>query len=399
MQKNSQTQSLTPPDTAPVLTGPGIYIHVPFCLQKCGYCSFFSVVDSGNKNNYLSAISRQIEILANRPEWRKQKNKTAFFGGGTPSLLGAEPLVMILEKCLRAFAHHKREEMEISVEVNPATIDLNGLQTLRKGGFNRISIGVQSFTDKELTILGRPHDSEEARSVIIKAKEAGFTNISIDLMYALPGQSPAEWRNNLEQGLELAPDHLSIYELTLEKDTPFWIAHSRGNLILPMEEETLTMLEITKKLTGNAGFQRYEISNYARPGSECRHNLNYWHNGSYMGIGPGAVASAGQTRFFNIRDMEEFSRAVEQGRTGWQQEQEQLSNEEKFRETLIMGLRMINGLSVAELQNRFGIDPMAYYQSAFTDLQRLGLLKISSERTTLSDKGLLLANRVMAELV
>ncbi len=380
----------------------GIYIHVPFCLQKCGYCSFFSTVASGKsseKTTYLNAVKQQIEILADRLEWQKQTNGTVFFGGGTPSMLGADALIMIMKKCLDAFPHYKKEEMEISLEVNPASIDAKGLQTLRKGGFNRISIGVQSFTDQELNILGRPHDSELARTMIAQAKEAGFTNISIDLMYALPGQKPATWASNLEQGLELAPDHLSIYELTIEKNTSFDRAYIRGDLTLPEEEESLSMLEITGKLTKDAGFHRYEISNYARPGKECRHNLNYWHNGNYIGIGPGAVASAGQTRFFNIKDMDEFSKAVEQGKTGWQPAQEHLSNEEKFRETMIMGLRMIRGVSLLELQNRFAIDPVAYYQPVLTSLEHLGLIKTHRNWLFLSDKGLLLANQVMAELV
>lgn len=387
-------------EPTPPVTSPGIYIHIPFCLQKCGYCSFFSLTAKGKiqKNAYLNAVNRQIEILKNRPEWQ-QTSGTVFFGGGTPSLLGAESLFTILKKCLQSFPHYRQEEMEISTEVNPATIDLKGLQTLRKNGFNRISIGVQSFTDKELTILGRPHDSKEAKNTIIKAKEAGFTNISIDLMYALPGQTPTAWRDNLGRGLDLAPEHLSIYELTIEENTPFGLAHERGDLILPKEAETLAMLETTEKLTGDFGFHRYEISNYARPGSECRHNLNYWHNGNYAGIGPGAVAHAGQTRFFNIRNMEEFSKAVKQGKTGWEQEEEYLSNEEKFRETLIMGLRMTRGVSFKELENRFAIDPADYYRSSFNRLQGLGLIKISQNRLSLCDRGLLLANQVMTELV
>jgi oxygen-independent coproporphyrinogen-3 oxidase len=384
---------------SPISTG--IYIHVPFCLQKCGYCSFFSIPVKGNiqKNTYLNAVNQQIVILANRPEWQQQISETIFFGGGTPSLLGADSLVAILEKCLDEFPHWRTEEMEISVEVNPATINFNGLRTLQKGGFNRISIGVQSFTDRELNILGRPHNSKEAKNTIIRAREAGFTNISIDLMYGLPGQNQAAWQDNLEQGLGLAPDHISVYELTVEENTPFWRAADRGELILPEEDETIAMLEITAKLMEGSGFHRYEISNYARLGSECRHNLNYWHNGDYIGIGPGAVANSGQTRFFNLRNMEEFSREVGEGKTGWHQERECLSNEEKFKETVIMGLRMTDGLSLAELENRFAIDPIAYYQAAFTRLLALKLIRISGNRLSLKHKGLLLANLVMVELV
>jgi oxygen-independent coproporphyrinogen-3 oxidase len=218
-------------------------------------------------------------------------------------------------------------------------------------------------------------------------------------MYGLPGQTPAAWGDSLEKGLELTPNHISIYELTIEENTPFGLAHEQGKLILPEEEETIAMLETTGELTEKSGFKRYEISNYARHGSECRHNLNYWHNGDYIGIGPGAVASSGRTRFFNIRDGEEFAKAVAQGKTGWQQERESLSNEEKFRETLIMGLRMTNGLSLAELEKRFAIDPAVYYQASLTHLHSLGLIRISRNRLYLSDKGLLFANQVMAELV
>lgn len=378
--------------------GPGLYLHVPFCLQKCPYCSFYSL--SGRLNlskRFSAAVKHQIRASASPGEMFKQRPLvTVFFGGGTPSMLSPELLAELLQTCLRHFPC--TENMEISIEVNPATIDKGGLYKLRQTGFNRLSIGVQSFNDEELKRIGRVHSADAAVQTIRMAKEAGFTNIGMDLMYGLPGQNMKDWEDSLHQALELEPDHLSLYELTIEQGTPFAHRLSRGELQLPGEETILAMMETTRRLTSAAGLHRYEISNYARPGLECRHNINYWHNGSYIGLGPGAVSCPGPTRFTAIADVERFCERMENGQEAWQEE-ETLNNEVRFRETVIIGLRMTRGVSLDRLEQRFGIDPVDYYGPTLDRLLEQKMVEIHQRYLRLTAQGLLLANTVMAELV
>ncbi len=377
--------------------GPGLYLHVPFCLQKCPYCSFYSV--SGRLDltgPFTAAVSRQIQSVAACREAREQPLETIFFGGGTPSMLAPEILAELLAACLHNFPC--AEEMEISIEVNPATIAGRGLEILRRAGFNRLSIGVQSFNDQELKRIGRAHSADEAVQTLRMARTAGFTNISMDLMYALPGQNLRDWQDNLNQALELEPDHLSLYELTIEEGTPFARRLAGGGLQIPPEETTLLMMEETRRLTSGAGLRRYEISNYCRPGFQCRHNSNYWQNGSYIGLGPGAVSRLGPTRFTAAADVELFCECLEKGQEVWQEE-ETLDNEARFRETVIMELRMTKGVSLESLQKRFGIDAIDYYGPTLDRLREQRLLEMHRRRLRLTAQGLLLANTVMAELV
>ena len=324
--------------------------------------------------------------------------KTIFFGGGTPTLLLAETLARLLGDCLAAFPVASDRELEISIEANPATVDKNDLAILRRAGFNRLSIGVQSFIDRELALLGRPHTAADARQTLKDARRAGFTNINLDLMYGLPGQKVADWGHNLEQALALAPEHLSLYELTVEENTPFAEQVRRGSLRLPPEDDVLAMLEMTQILVRQAGFRRYEISNYARSGFQCRHNINYWQNRPYIGLGPGAVSCIDNTHYTATKDIEQFAEHITAGKPIWEDE-EHLTKEERFRETVIMGLRMIAGVSIPGLRRRFGIDPVAYYGATLDRLIEQGLLRHDNDHLRLSKRGLLLADTVMAELV
>ena len=376
-----------------------LYLHVPFCLQKCPYCSFFSLAGAKNLQKiYVQAVSRQIRQVASNTPARLYRLKTIFFGGGTPTILSADILADILNSCLDAFPCNEEKRLEISIEANPATTDIQGLRTLRRAGFNRLSIGVQSFNDQELRLLGRPHSALDARRIFHNARQAGFTNINLDLMYGLPGQTTEDWQQSLERALALAPEHLSLYELTIEEDTVFGAQKSRGLLHLPREEEVLAMLAETEILTRQAGFLRYEISNYARAGFQCQHNINYWHNRSYIGLGPGAVTCLDDTRYTAAKDIEQFARQMNAEQTAWR-ENERLTREERFRETVIMGLRMLDGVSLKELKQRFGINLVNYYGSTLTSLIEQQLLVIDQERLHLTSRGLLLANTVMAELV
>jgi len=376
----------------------GMYIHVPFCLQKCGYCSFYSVAGAKSwYGRFVKAVLRQISQAAPASWARQRRPRTLFLGGGTPSVLPAESIVSLVRQCIQEF-NCADEELEITVEVNPATIDYAGLCALRRAGVNRLSIGVQSLDDNELLCLGRVHNGAEARESVVLARRAGFTSLSLDLMYGLPGQSAAGWRNTLDQAVDLAPDHLSMYELTIESDTPFCRQQDKGQLNLPVEEEVLAMMEYSLEATQKAGLHRYEISNYARPGYECRHNSNYWLNGSYFGFGPGAVSCCSGERTTAITDVARFCKLVESGQSVIT-EQERLTREQRFRETVIMGLRMSCGIAVSSLEQRFSLHPVDYYGTVLKRLVDQELIVLNCGRLQLTPTGFLLANRVMSELV
>ena len=376
----------------------GIYLHVPFCRRKCPYCSFASVVPRpGQVGRYLRALHAQLRALAALPQVRELTFATVFFGGGTPSLLDPADLAGLLADCRSHFAF-AADEPEVSVEVNPGTIDAAGLERLRRAGCNRLSIGVQSLDDRELAVLGRIHSAGEARASVRAARDAGFENLSLDLMYGLPGQSAADWRATLEQALALGPDHLSLYELTPEEGTPLSADLRAGRLTLPSEEEVLAMMAVIDALVAASPLARYEISNYAAVGRECRHNLTYWQNGCYLGLGPGATAFYGGVRRTAVADPDEYCRRLGQGRSVWQVE-ERLDREAAFRETVVMGLRLTAGVDEAALRRRFGLDPASYYGPLLEQLVAQGLLVRRDGRLRLTAAGLPLANRVMAELV
>jgi oxygen-independent coproporphyrinogen-3 oxidase len=376
----------------------GLYLHIPFCLSKCRYCSFFSVAPRPGETLALVAALRQQIFQASRlADVQSLGFATFFIGGGTPSMLPPETLADLLGHCRRSFPW-SMEDLEISIEVNPGTIDKQGLLTLRRAGFNRLSIGIQSLDDGELRRLGRIHNRDQALATVNAARQAGFDNLSCDLMYGLPGQSPASWSRTLERILGCAPQHLSLYELTVEEGTPLWDQVKSNQCVLPPEEDVLAMMASTEVLTRHGGLQRYEISNYAVPGKQCRHNLNYWHNGLYLGLGPGAVSAFGGERLAAVADLQQYCRLVNQGQPVWT-EVEQLELEVAFRETVVMGLRMTAGFSIAALRHRFGIDLPAYYGEIFTRLVDQGLLLQQADTIRLSSHGLPLANRVMAELV
>lgn len=376
----------------------GLYVHVPFCRRKCGYCSFYSFAPQpGDLERFTSALRMQLQQVAELPAVRELSFATVFFGGGTPSVLPPLVLAQLLAE-LHRFFRFSIEEPEITVEINPGTIDGVGLLELRRAGFNRLSIGVQSLDDSELALLGRIHSSEEALAIIGAARRAGFDNLSFDLMYGLPGQTVSSWQATLDRALTLAPVHLSMYELTVEPETPFACQAQAGAWTLPSEEEVMMMMAAIDSAIAGSPLQRYEISNYAVPGRESRHNCNYWDNGTYLGLGPGAVSAMEGKRRSAVTDLAKYCRLVEAGQSVWLDE-ERLDPESAFRETVVMGLRMIGGVSVNRLRQRFGLDLTAYYGSTLDRLIGQGLLILQGDQLRLSPQGLPLANRVMAELV
>ncbi len=379
------------------LVGPGIYLHVPFCISKCAYCSFFSIVGNSKLiDEYFQCLLGRIDQLHNIAPWNRLDYTTIFFGGGTPSVMPTEMLVRLL-KALAGGFRLSLEEMEVSIEVNPATINQQHLQILRKHGFNRLSIGAQSLNDQELRRIGRRHSSKDIIQTYSAAQAAGFTNISLDLMYGLPGQTQEKWTDNLHQALSLQPQHLSLYELTIEPETPMENMVHQGKLDMLPEDVILEMMQTTDEILSSTEMRRYEISNYSLPGYQCRHNLNYWQNGSYLGLGPGAVAAHEGTRYTTDEDILLYCKK-NQKESVWREE-EKLDREALFRETVIMGLRLIEGINLPYLHDRFHLDPAEYYGATLRFLVDRGFLEYTANSLRLSSKGLPVANSVMAQLV
>jgi oxygen-independent coproporphyrinogen-3 oxidase len=379
----------------------GIYVHIPFCQSKCPYCSFVSYpgLNSTLKTRYIEALSKQARQMAVHPWARKRQFHSLFVGGGTPSSVDPAQMADFITACLKNFDFiDAGEEPEVTVEVNPNTVNAEGLKRLRRAGANRLSIGIQAFSDTMLKNIGRTHTAHDNMQAFEWARAAGFTNINLDLMYGLPGQSETIWQDSLQQAAALSPEHLSVYELTVEPGTPFAELADRGALNLPHEKVTLAMFTGAREVLSAMGYKHYEISNYGRRGFECRHNINYWENGSYIGLGAGAVSCFSGVRVKNEERPERFIDLLNNDQAPYA-EAEFLPLEARFRETIIMGLRMTAGVSLGRLRDCFGLTPQKHYGALLDKLKKDKLLEESDSRLRLTRKGLLLANGIMAQLV
>ncbi|NPB10002.1 MAG: radical SAM family heme chaperone HemW [Thermodesulfobacteria bacterium] len=371
----------------------GLYLHVPFCRRKCPYCDFFSLpVSDPPVEEYLRALKKELELR--REELEGLVFTTFYVGGGTPSLLPPwfyEELFSFLAGRL-SFAPEER-----TLEANPEGLTPSLLKEYRLL-FNRLSLGAQSFSPEGLRVLGRLHTVEQTKEAVLRAQEAGFQNLSLDLIFAWPGQTVEMLAREIEEALSLAPEHLSCYELTVEPGTPFEQAFRRGTLRKPREEEILAMFSLLWERLAAAGFEHYEISNYARPGRRCLHNLFYWRAEPYLGLGAGAASFLGGRRTKNLEDLKGYLSALEQGRRPVGEEEE-LDSEALFREAVVLGLRLREGVLRRELRERFGFDLAQYYAREIPFLEARGLVHWDGERLRLTARGLLLANVVFRELV
>lgn len=373
----------------------GIYIHIPYCLHKCGYCDFNSHPENREESEvYVTALLLEIEHYA--PKLAGQWVPTVFFGGGTPTLLPPTSLNKILGKVKDHFNLSK--DCEISIEANPATIKRETLEQIRSSGFNRISIGVQSFDSDELKLLERVHNEEQIHMTVDRARLAGFDNLSLDLMSGLPGQAPEKWQSHLLQALDKKPDHISAYGLTIEPATSFHKLQERGLLTLPPEETQLEMFQATIETLQSAGYEQYEISNFCRPGFECKHNLNYWDNGEYLGLGAGASSYLNGERFKNtnlpsryIREVQDKGSAVESTET--------LDLLHAMGETIMLGLRRLQGIPIKEFETRFQISFNKVYGKVVAPLLNEGLITLNKNHMALSRKGLFLADSVILKFL
>jgi oxygen-independent coproporphyrinogen-3 oxidase len=368
----------------------GIYVHIPFCVKKCGYCDFnaYSGYRDSTKIKYVDALCREIEARS-EPETFVP---TIFFGGGTPTTLAAADLARILETVRRSFAVDT--DAEISLEANPSDATQSYLTELRQSGFNRISFGVQTFNDRLLKSIDRIHSAEDARSAVAAARAAGFDNLSIDLMFGLPRQTLADWDRSLDAAFALDVPHLSMYGLIVEEGTVLWAKRERGKLPLPSEKIEAAMFGRAIERAVPAGYRRYEVSNYARPGFESRHNQIYWRNEDYFGFGAGAASYRHGIRSMNERLPGRFADRVNVDGSATV-EQEQLTVAEAMGETMMVGLRMAAGIDLEGFANRFGVRAEDRFASQIETLRASGLLETVEGRLRLTDRGLFLASEVM----
>ncbi|MFC1512974.1 radical SAM family heme chaperone HemW [Thermodesulfobacteriota bacterium] len=375
----------------------GLYIHIPFCVSRCGYCSFTSYPCGGAPpSDYLAAVRQQAEQMAAHPLIRDRSFGTIFVGGGTPTVYQGKELAQLVQSCLALFNFAKNPE--VTVEANPNSVDPDKLLALREAGVNRLSIGVQAFSDRLLQKIDRSHTVAEALHAVTTARQAGFENLSLDLIYGLPEQDLGDWQETLALALAQKPEHLSLYGLSVEEGTPFARLAERGELPLPDEDAVLQMEHFAYEQLARAGFDRYEISNFATPGGRSRHNENYWRNGNYLGLGAAAVSCFDHLRWRQVAGPDTFVKLVNEGQSPLL-EVECLPPAAAFRETVIMALRMLDGIAVAELQERFGVSPQEYYGPIFVRLQEQGLLEVEDGFLRLTAKALPFANQVLAELV
>lgn len=372
-----------------------LYIHIPFCVKKCAYCDFLSFPSrEGERRAYVDALLQEIQAVHKAGEGAKDRVTSVFFGGGTPSLL-PEGWIGEIMACIRT--HFALEPgAEITIEANPGTLDLRKLEGYRRAGINRLSIGCQSTEDGELKKLGRIHTWREFQENYAAARQAGFQNINVDLMSALPGQSYESWTRGLNTVAALGPEHISAYSLIIEEGT--WFGAHREELDLPDEDTERRMYEDTKSILEGYGYQRYEISNYAREGYACRHNVGYWQRTPYLGFGLGAASLYRETRFRNTESMEEY--LVHAGTYGaLRKETERLTLQEQMEEFMILGLRMCAGVSENAFFRRFGLTLEEKYRTVLEKYQGLGLLQRERGSVFLTEKGISLSNVVLAEFL
>ena len=371
-----------------------IYVHIPFCSRKCGYCDFnaYSGYKEGTKTRYVEALCREIEAAGDGSQIQ-----TIFFGGGTPTNLAAGDLARILTALKSHFVI--ATDAEISLEANPSDADQGYLEALRYAGFNRISFGVQTFNNRLLKLIDREHSGEVARRALEQARAAGFDNVSLDLMFGLPRQTISDFERTLDTALALEIPHLSIYGLIVEEGTPFFARRERGKLPLPAESAEATMFSKALEKTREAGLTRYEISNYARSGYACRHNRVYWRNEPYFGLGAGATGYLNGARQVNIRRPSAYIEAALLGKE-LAVETEQLTLEETMGETMMLGLRLAEGIALDDFAERFGVRAEAHWAQTIATLTTQGLLERTPTHLRLTDpKGLFLASEAMAKFI
>jgi oxygen-independent coproporphyrinogen-3 oxidase len=392
-----------------------IYVHIPFCKQKCHYCDFNSYPGLESLfDAYVSALIKEIDSRAGiraeeiGAEFKEmdgkadslapQRIQSIYFGGGTPVLIGPDRVAHIIDRIKACYDIDL--EAEITIEANPEAISFDAMRLLKDAGVNRVSIGFQSLDDECLKILGRKHTASKAIASFLETREAGFDNINIDLIFGVPTQSLANWALNLEQVAALNPEHISCYALSIEEGTLLERMIDTGEVESPDEEIQADMMIYTRESLIDSGYEHYEVSNYAKPGKSCRHNLAYWNNDDYLGLGAGAHSKINGVRYANLDNPKKYIEAVGTGdRSAFIKSKNALSAEEQLGDAIFLGLRKINGININEFKKRYGCDILKVYVNEIEELARDGLLVVSEDVIRLSGKGILLGNEVFARFV
>ncbi len=369
-----------------------LYIHIPFCVRKCKYCDFLSAPATAQvQNAYMEALVQEIKA-ASIPDCLVV---SIFIGGGTPSAVEAHLIARVLETVRENFV--LAEDAEISMEMNPGTVTEESLLIYRRAGINRLSLGLQSANDAELQVLGRIHSYEQFLDTYAKVREAGFDNVNVDLMSALPGQTLSDWEENLNRILSLSPqpEHISAYSLIVEEGTPFYEMYEKGKLDLPDEDTEREMYWKTAEILKIAGYEQYEISNYAKAGFACRHNCGYWTRRDYLGFGIGAASLYNNTRFHNTNSLQTYLNNPCESREDIQP----LTPREQMDETIFLGLRMLKGVDITRFQETFGVAIEEIYADQIQESIAQGLLAYKDDNIVLTERGLDLSNYVMAKFL
>lgn len=398
----------------------GLYIHIPFCVKKCNYCDFLSAPASQESvSRYFESMLSEIEQYRNHSEGYIVP--TIFIGGGTPSVVEAGYISLIMKKIKEIFRVDEKR-LEATIEINPGTVTGEKLRLYHETGINRISFGLQSANDHELSLLGRIHKYAEFEENYYLARKLGFRNISVDLMSALPGQTLASWENTLEKVIKLSPEHISAYSLIIEEGTEFFDRYKEGASDypnLPDEETDRLIYHRTKEILQRNGYQRYEISNYAKPGYECHHNSSYWIGTDYLGIGLGSSSLVEGARFSNISDLNHYIELCRTNTTLYESKQDERHNEanllvdniglrinqdkltmqQKQEEFMFLGLRMCEGVSKNSFTQRFGTDIDSVYGEVMKQLVQDQLLDIKQDQIRLTDYGIDISNYVLSKFL
>lgn len=371
----------------------GIYIHIPFCKQKCTYCDFYTVVAPGLIDKTIDSLIREIDI---RKDYLSDTNiQTIYFGGGTPSILTPQHFSRIFSALYSVYSI--TNETEITFEANPDDLSDNFFDGIRNLPFNRISIGIQSFNDNDLKRVNRRHTAVQALEAVKRAQNYGFSNISIDLIYGLPDQSIEEWKFNVEQALNLNIQHISAYGLTFEQGTVLWKQLKKGQVQITEDERMNKMFELLRKMIEEAGFEAYEISNFSLPGFRSKHNSAYWKMIPYIGLGPSAHSFNSTERQWNVSSIKEYNTAIEENRTFW--EKEILTSTDRLNDYIMVSLRTSEGLNMSYIQTEFGQDYWNHIKKESAKYIASGHIFTNNHYYTLTTKGIEISNTIISDLM
>ncbi len=375
----------------------GIYVHIPFCARKCGYCDFVSAVGTKEEQTYYIRMLLR-EIRSFEALGSLYRVRTLFLGGGTPSLLEPMELLRVITQIEEEF--EMDEEAEITIECNPGTLTKEKLEDYRRLGINRLSLGLQSANNRELKQLGRIHSWQDFLDSFSLARKIGFDNINVDLMFGIPTQTMESWTDTLEKVTELNPEHISAYSLMIEEGTPFYeiFSNPRNRRLLPDEKTEREMYHFTRKFLDERGYHRYEISNYAKEGRECRHNITYWDGGEYLGFGVSAASYLDGRRFANSDNMEEYRENARQSYANFRKTPPQ-PVKNTVEEFMFLGLRMMRGISITEFEQKFHVPFHEVYGEQVENMIRQGFLEEEGGRLRFTERGIDVSNSLLVDFL